>query len=290
MTQVLASLWFQQDEPEHHSTEPYIKDWAAGREETGELPQEILRLLQFGFFVVQTFPFWYICLIEHLALMTGRSFRTLFKRATKKKRQNYHDRWDVNRKMNTIVEGDFLYDMFTGPLVAMMERFGLLDGGVEKRAVGVCGSLRSFPQKSKSWEVLARLGLQGMHTDMNVFFEWAKNYGFSYITAGSKTAYLDIYPMSWDGTRGPAHEPARVEIPPGHSIVFHGLCLHRGVSYPYESLRLFVSFVVKSIMEAAEAASKAAQTNQLERKSRQEPVALPLSAWKQKYVKRALMA
>lgn len=218
----------------------------------------------------------YICLIEHLALMTGRSFRTLFKRATKKKRQNYHDRWDVNRKMKVIVEGDFLYDMITGPLVAMMERFGLLDGGIEKRTVGVCGSLRSSPQKSKSWEVLARLGLQGVHTDMNVFFEWAKNYGFSCITAGSKTAYLDIYPMSWDGTRGPSDIPARVEIPPGHSIVFHGLCRDRGVSYPYESLRLFVSFVVKSIMEAAEAANKAAQTNQLERKSRQEPVALPL--------------
>ncbi|CAM9138089.1 unnamed protein product, partial [Pylaiella littoralis] len=80
--------------------------------------------------------------------------------------------------------------------------------------------------------------------------------------------------MSWDGTRGPAHEPARVEIPPGHSIAFHGLCRHRGVPYPYKSLRLFVSFVVKSIMAKAEAANKVAQTNQLERKSRQEPVAL----------------
>lgn len=176
--------------------------------------------------------------------MTGRIFRTLFKRATKKK-QNYHDRWDVNRKMNTIVEGDLLYDMITGPLLAMMERFGLLDGGIEKRVVGVCGSLRSLPQKTKSWEKLARLGLQGMHTDMDVFYEWAKNYGFSCITAGSKTAYLDIYPMSWDGTRGPAPEPARVTPPAGHSIVFHGLCRHWGVSYSYESA--FVGVVRREV-------------------------------------------
>eukprot|EP00903_Cladosiphon_okamuranus_P016324 g15054.t1 len=63
------------DQPKPHSTEPYINDWAAGQQMTGELPEEMLHLLQFGFFVVQTFPFWYICLIEHLALMTDRSRR-----------------------------------------------------------------------------------------------------------------------------------------------------------------------------------------------------------------------
>lgn len=216
--------------------------------------------------------------------MTGRNFRALFKRATRDKRENHHDRWDHKRKMNTVVEEDFLYGMITDPLLAVMERFGLLECGVQKRAVGVCGSLLSHPQNTKSWEKLALLGLQGMHTDMDVFYEWAENYGFSCITAGSKTAYLDIYPMSWDGTRGRALEPARVTLPPGCSIIFHGLARHRGASYPYESLRLFVSFVVKSIVEAAEAASnKGVRTNQLERVSKHEPVALPLVEWMEKY-------
>lgn len=115
------------------------------------------------------------------------------------------------------------------------------------------------------------------------FFEWNENFGLSCITAGSQKAYIDIYPASWDGTRGFADVPARVELEPGCSIVFHGLARHRGVAYSYQSLRLYLSYVVRSIFALSSDKDKVVKTNDLEASTTREPVALPLADWKRKY-------
>lgn len=248
----------------------------------GGFPRELKDLQKFGFFTVQVFPFWYIALVEHLVKsVKGRMFVDLFKRQSTVK----HDRWDDKRSMNTVVEDDFLHRLITSPLVAMMSGLGLLDvvGSDEKRGVDVCGSLRSKPRSRGENRVATIRGLQGMHADMDAWFEWKRKFGFSVITAGSTVAHLDIYAGSWDGGRGVAREPVRVDLPPGCSIVFHGLARHRGVSYPYESFRLFVSFLVKSVLEESKD-SDVAQTTALEKHKFPEPLALPLDEWKEKYM------
>ena len=264
-----------------YSIKDHVSELVAQCERTkGELPQELKDLRKFGFFAVRVFPFWYVALIEQLATVNGRDFVELFKRQS----GNRPDRWDDKRFMNTITEDDFLHRLITSPLVAMMRGLGLLDvvGSEEKRVVDVCGSLLSR-RRSRNQSAIA--GVQGMHADMDAWFDWLQWFGFSTITAGRRFAHLDIYVGSWDGGRGVAREPVRVDLPPGYTIVFHGLARHRGVSYPYDSLRLFVSFLVKSVI-AQSKQREVAQTTALEKHKFQEPPALPLEVWKKFYMGR----
>ena len=127
-----------------------------------------------------------------------------------------------------------------------MEQLGLLRvvGQDEVREVGACAALKSTTRPEN------KPVNQGMHSDMTPSWEWGHRFGLSSITAGSKPAAVDIYPASFSGERA-GGQPVRVWLEPGETLVFLGVARHRGVSYPYLSLRFFVSLVVKSEVEVA---------------------------------------
>ena len=283
-TNMLCYLFFLQGHG-RHSIEDSVRTLVDQCEETrGGLPQELEHFKKYGFFTVEMFPFWYIALVEQLVKDTkeSREWVDLFKRQS-----SVHDnRWDNQRKMNTVIEGDILHRLITTPLAAMMRGLGLLDvvDAEEKRVVDVCGVLESRPAPTpKSGKKNTTAGLQGMHADMDAWFKWLQRFGFSLITAGRRAAQVDIYVGSWDGGRGPFEEPMSVNLPPGCTIVFHGLARHRGVSYPdYLNYRFFVSFVVRSVLDEAER-RRVAETTALEKHKFQEPQALSREAWVKKW-------
>lgn len=234
---------------------------------------ELKHLRKYGFFVTECVPFLQVCIAEELAMFEGRKYDTLFRKGSK----NYYKRWDEKRKISYIVGDDPLYQLITEPVKRMMTRLGLLDvcGSEEglSRVIGDCGALKSLKQRI---EVLQ--GLQGMHADTPPGIEWGNDVAFSTITAGSQPAALDIYPMSWDGGRGFSKVPVQVVVPPGHTIVFHGVARHRGVSYSYVSLRFFINFLVKVAAERAEET-----TSVLEKWRRPEGEAISFDAWKKEF-------
>lgn len=246
-------------------------------EHEGKLSPEMEHLQQFGFFVAKCMPFWYACLLEKLTCTLGRKFRSIFLKSSKV----WSKRWDTKRKMSVVHEEDVLFRLVCGPVTRMMEKLGMLDvvdGEGERREVGDCSALQSFPRQIP-------VG-QGMHEDVPSWYNWGNGFGFSSITAGSKLIWLDVYPESFSGGKGAKGVPARVEIQPGETIVFNGLLRHRGVSYDRLSIRWFVSLVVKSVVEEAENGQRrVVATNRLERARcpELEPADVPVSfeAWKQ---------
>lgn len=231
---------------------------------------QMKHLKKFGFFVTKCVPFWYVCVAEALAKMDGRKYEKIFLKLGKR---DFSKRWDEKRKISYVVREDELYKLITEPVERMMRQLGLLDvvgkEGV-KRVIGDCAALLSL---ERTVEVL-----QGMHADTCPHTSWGNNVSFSTITAGSRPCCLEIYPMSWDGGRGPSKVPARVTIPPGHTIVFHGVARHRGVSYPFDCLRFFVSFVVIAAADGAVETTSVVETWQ-----RPEGKAVTFEDWKKKF-------
>lgn len=251
------------------SIKRHIDSLAESLEEAvGEIPPEIKDLQELGFFKKRCFPFWYVCVLEELALMSERDFHFLFLKAV----DGVEDpTWDAKRMLNVVNKDDFLWNLICGPIEKMLEDLGLAGS----REVGVCALLKSL-------ERVLEAVLQGYHADMDPSFDWGSDFGLSIITAGSKPAEIDIYPGSFDGGMGSKGIPVRVTLLPGESIVFNGLARHRGVCYPSLNLRFFVSFVVKAAMESAEKEKKEAETNQLEMEDFPEEVGIPFEEWKVK--------
>jgi hypothetical protein len=233
---------------------------------------EMKHLRKYGFFVTECFPFWLISIAEALAVLPERTFDAMFKKAGNKA---FHKRWDVKRKISYLVRDDPLYDLTTKPVKRMMEKFGLLavwgQDGVT-REIADCAALKSLPRPAKKAVV------QGMHADTPPEADMGDRVTFSTITAGAQPSALEIYPKSWNGGMGPSGVPVRVEVPPGHTIVFHGVARHRGVSFPLGSLRFFINFVVpvavKPVVE---------QTSVLEKWQFQEKDAISFDAWKKRF-------
>lgn len=215
------------------------------------MSQEMRDLQEFGFFKIRFFSFWYVCMLEWLALLPGRVFHMLFLKAVDGKKD---PSWDEKRKMNVVKKEDMLFELVCGPIRKVLGRLGLTDG---KRDVGVLALLKSMGRAAR------RPVFQGYHADMSPLFEWKDDFGLSIITAGTNPAQLDIYVGSFDGRTGKL--PVRVNLDPGESIVFNGLARHRGVCFPRLNLRFFVSFVVRGAMELAEKHKEDAETNNLER-------------------------
>lgn len=234
---------------------------------------ELDHLAEFGFFVTECVPLWQICIAETLAGLQGRVYDKVFRKLGSKKKPK---RWDDFRKISYIVPDDVLYKLVTDPVKRMMKRLGLLDvvGKDVKRVVGGCAALKSLKMR---WKML-KAALQGMHTDTPPYADyadWGDDVTFSTITAGSKPCALEIYPMSWNGGRGPVKKPVRITIPAGSTIVFHGVARHRGVSYETDVLRFFISFVVQAAAERAEET-----TSVVERWDHPEGSAISFDDWK----------
>lgn len=231
---------------------------------------EMRHLERFGFFVTVCVPRWYACIAEALARMPKRKFDKLF---LKEGSQAVRKRWDSKRKISYLVSADDLYKLITKPVERMMAEFGLLkvvgEEGVS-RAIGDCAALLSL---KRVVEVL-----QGMHADTPPSIKWGNEVSFSTLTAGSRPFTLDIYPSSWNGGMGPSRAPARVTVPPGHTLVFHGVARHRGNSFSYDCLRFFISFVVRTAAEREEET-----TSVLELWQRPEADAIPFADWMKKF-------
>lgn len=233
---------------------------------------ELTHLVKYGFFVTKCVPFWLISIAETLAKLLERDFVPLFLKAGS---ENKFKKWDFKRKISYLVPGDCLYDLITECVTAMMDGFGLLDvwgkdGG--KRVVGDCAALKSLPRPAHTPVV------QGMHADTPPEVNWGDKVSFSTITAGSQGCALEIYPKSWDGGKGFSKVPVRVEVPPGHTIVFHGVARHRGVSFPKGSLRFFVNFLAEVAGEAV-----VEKTSALEMWQFQEGAAISFEDWKKRF-------
>lgn len=212
-------------------------------------------------------PFWYVCILEYLACIEERHYSRLFKKGVEGQEL---PSFDEKRKISAVATGDFLRGLVCGPVTVMMRELGLGEG----READVLAVLKSLERLGSALP----LGLQGYHADQDPTFEWEGGYGFSCITAGSRIAKLDVYPGSFDG-RATETGPARVTILPGETIVFCGLLRHRGVAYPYLSIRFFMSFVAKEALRRATRVDKEAETNQLEYRHRREPNGIPWGKW-----------
>lgn len=213
--------------------------------------------------------FWYVCILEKLALMPERDFHMLFLKAVD---GSEDPAWDDKRKMSVVNKDDFLFELICGPIKKVLEDLGVAG----RREVGVCALLKSL-QRS-----LLKAVLQGYHADMSPRFDWGSDFGLSCITAGSQPAQLDIYVGYFDGGMGSKKTPVRVDLLPGETIIFNGLARHRGVCYASLNLRFFVSFVVKSTVERAEKDAEQAETNELEKEQFPEEVGIPFETWKAK--------
>lgn len=225
-------------------------------------------LRQHGFFVTRCMPFWYVCILEFLARIDERHYSSLFKKGVQgQKLPSY----DEKRRISAVAKRDCLWGLACGPVTTLMRDLGLGEG----READVLAVLKSLERLSAA----LTLGLQGYHCDQDATFDWGEGYGFSCITAGSRVVKLDVYAGSFDGQ--PRGRPARVTIQPGETIVFCGLLRHRGVGYPYLSIRFFMSFVSKDALRRATEVDKEAETNQLEYRHKPEPDGIPWLNWLQ---------
>ncbi|CAN0323343.1 unnamed protein product [Pylaiella littoralis] len=210
----------EQDEetPLVFSAKPHIDNLAESLEAEGKMSPEIKDLQELGFFKMRCMSFWYVCMLEELALMPERDFHMLFLKAVD---GSEDPTWDDKRKINVGQKDDFLFELVCGPIKKMLELLALAG----RKEVGVCALLKSLERS------LLKAILQGHHADMCPSFDWESDFGLSCITAGSKPAQLDIYVGSFDGGMGSKGTPVRVDLLPGETIVLNGLARHRGVSY-----------------------------------------------------------
>ena len=225
-----------------------------------------------GFFKIRCMPFWYVCVVEALAKMKARKFRKLFLKAA---RNGDPKRWDGKRKINDVHPDDVLYDMITKPVRDMTKKLGLLDvvGGSGSREVGACSLLKSLPVP------IDKPIFQGMHADMSPYFDWGDEFGLSTITAGSTGAEIHIYPGSFDGGVG-SGQAVSVTLEAGETCVLNGLSRHRGVSYPNENHRFFVSFVVRRAVGKANKDRLGQSVNALQHRDYVEgEVVIPFDQW-----------
>ncbi|CAN0011024.1 unnamed protein product [Ectocarpus sp. 13 AM-2016] len=272
---------------------PWIAAYATKMNKSGD---EMKDLPEHVFFVTRCESPWYMGIVEALAKVRGRNFRYLFQKSSAKNAL----RWDYDRRKCDISPGDPLYKMVTEPLLHKMRKLSMLrvvrraDGESEfeegeKRVVGVCAALESKPPKqSKGSE-----GLQGMHADMSRFHYWQEEFGFSTITAGTKAAFLDIYPGSFNAWKGQKvaedltkRKPVRIKLRPGETIVLNGLARQRGVGYARFNLRFFVSLIVKQACDAADKDEKGYTTCKLEKHSEPERPAFAVGSWSSRTVKK----
>lgn len=238
--------------------------------------REMQDLRKHGFFVTRFVPVWYVCLAERLALLRKRKFEMLFLKKSGKQRE----RWDAKREISYLVELDVLHKLMSGPIEQGMKALGMLDvvGGEGSREIGGCSAIKSSPRPL----ALIQPGLQGMHSDKSPCFQWKNEFGFSCITAGSREAFVDVYPGSFDGGKGPSGVPTRVHLSPAETLVFTSLTRHRGGAFPYESLRFFVSFEVRAAAARLQEEGDGAEfdtTSALQKQSEEEPDALSWELW-----------
>lgn len=146
-------------------------------------------------------PFWYVCLVEALTKVERRTFLNLFTKAAKS--DDFHNRWDVKRKM------------INKPLTDTTRKLGLLNvvNGSEVREVGACSILKS-PAVA-----IAVQNLQEMNADMTPYFDWGSDFGLSSMTASSGARELHIYPYSFDGGLG-SGQPVAVKLAAGKTTFF----------------------------------------------------------------------
>lgn len=230
---------------------------------------QLKHLKEYVFFVTECVPVWLISIAEALATLQEREYVSMLKKAGS---NQYHKRWDVKRRISYLVPDDPLYKLITECVTRMMEGLGLLDvwgNDRVKRVVGDCAVIKSFPVPA------SKPIFQGMHADTQPEVNWGDDVSFSTITAGMQPCALEIYRGSWDGGTGVSDVPVRVEVPPGHSIVFHGVARHRGVSFPKGSLRFFMNFLAKVADKAV-----VEKTSALEMWGNEEKAAISFDAWK----------
>ncbi|CAB1117376.1 unnamed protein product [Ectocarpus sp. CCAP 1310/34] len=233
-------------------------------ERAGKSSPEMEHLAQYSFFVKKAVDPWYVCVLEKLSLMPQREFKLLFKKALEDEEDPSYDDY---RKMSVILEDDILHGLICGPMKKVMEEIGS-EGGRE--------------------------------VDMNNLYDWGEDVGFSLIPVGPKGGAVDLYPESFDGWEGSKKIPSwyiqkpwgifkwlwkpypvRITLEPGEMVCFTGVTRHRGVSYPFQCLRFFMSWVVKDAAVKAEKEGEGASTNNLELEGFPETRAIPFEQWKQ---------
>lgn len=160
---------------------------------------EIDHLAEYGFFVAECVPVWYVCILELLALVPGRDLKVVLRKAV----ENQEDPvYDQNRLLSDVVHADVLFGLVCNEVKLVMKRIGLDEG----REVGTFSLLLSFPGARNHEE------LQGMHTDTSTLYDWGEDLCFSCVIAGPEGAFVDLYPKSFDGSEGCSDVPVRIEI------------------------------------------------------------------------------
>ena len=255
---------------ESYSCKAAIEKLASNLEGEGKITQEVRDLRDFGFFKMTCFSWWYIAFIEMLSLLPSRAFYKIFLKGVENQEP---PSWDDRRKMSVVSKKDILWRLVCIPLAKRLANLGLAGSG--NREVGVVSLLRSLG-RPKNKPIY-----QGYHADTDPYFDWGDCFSLSSITAGTKIAYVDLYPKSFDGEAGDL-TPVRVKLEPGETLVFSALIRHRGCSYVSENIRFFVSFVYPDVQEQAKRQGKDAETCQLQYEQFEEKDPISFEEWEER--------